>query len=74
MLRVEHPLLLATESYSQWKEDEDAGSRAWHRTLIGEFALVRLDSGALVSLADIGEGQLRPGDRVRIVNNRAYRA
>jgi hypothetical protein len=39
------PLLLATESYSQWKEDEDAGARAWHRTLIGEFVLVRLDSG-----------------------------
>ena len=36
--------------------------------------VVRLDNGALVSLADIGEGQLRPGDRVRIVNNRAYRA
>lgn len=36
--------------------------------------VVRLDNGALVSLADVGEGQLRPGDRVRIVNNRAYRA
>ncbi|HVJ73121.1 MAG TPA: glycine zipper 2TM domain-containing protein, partial [Casimicrobiaceae bacterium] len=36
--------------------------------------VVRLDNGALVSLADIGEGQLRPGDRVRIVNQRAYRA
>jgi len=39
------PLLFATENYSQWKEDEEANSRAWHRTLIGEFALVRLDSG-----------------------------
>lgn len=36
--------------------------------------IVRLDNGALVSLADVGEGQLRPGDRVRIMNNRAYRA
>ena len=39
------PLLLATEKYSQWKEDEEAGSRPWHRGLIGEFALVRLESG-----------------------------
>ena len=36
--------------------------------------VVRLDNGAIVALDDIGEGQLRPGDRVRIVNNRAYRA
>jgi outer membrane lipoprotein SlyB len=36
--------------------------------------VVRLDNGAMVALDDIGEGQLRPGDRVRIVNNRAYRA
>lgn len=39
------PLLFATEKYSQWKEDEEAGSRPWHRGLIGEFALVRLEGG-----------------------------
>jgi hypothetical protein len=39
------PLLFATEKYSQWKEDEEAGSRPWHRGLVGEFALVRLESG-----------------------------
>ncbi|MEO8485949.1 MAG: glycine zipper 2TM domain-containing protein [Betaproteobacteria bacterium] len=36
--------------------------------------VVRLDSGAILTLGDVGEGELRPGDRVRIVNNRAYRA
>lgn len=34
---------------------------------------VRLDSGGTLDLADMGEGQLRVGDRVRIVNGRAYR-
>jgi len=34
---------------------------------------VRLDSGGTIDLADAGEGQLRVGDRVRIVNGRAYR-
>lgn len=35
--------------------------------------IVRLDSGATVALNDV-EGQLRVGDRVRIVNRRAYRS
>lgn len=36
--------------------------------------LVRLDSGALLALDRVGEGQLRVGDRVRIVDNRVYRS
>ncbi len=35
--------------------------------------IVRLDSGATVALND-AEGQLRVGDRVRIVNRRVYRS
>src|SRR5258708_13316227 len=35
---------------------------------------VRLDSGARLELTEIGEGELRPGDRVRVVNNRVSRA
>jgi len=35
---------------------------------------VLLDNGARVELADMDEGQVRVGDRVRIVNNRIYRA
>ncbi|HSV19408.1 MAG TPA: glycine zipper 2TM domain-containing protein [Casimicrobiaceae bacterium] len=34
---------------------------------------VRLDSGGTVDVADAGEGQLRVGDRVRVVNGRVYR-
>jgi len=34
---------------------------------------VRLDSGGTLEVADAGEGQLRVGDRVRIVNGRVYR-
>jgi len=34
---------------------------------------VRLDNGARLALGEVGEGQLRVGDRVRIVNNRIYR-
>ena len=34
---------------------------------------VRLDSGGTLEVADVGEGQLRVGDRVRIVNGRVYR-
>lgn len=34
---------------------------------------VRLDSGGTVDVADMGEGQLRVGDRVRIVDGRVYR-
>lgn len=35
--------------------------------------IVRLDSGATLALDQVGEGELRVGDRVRIVNNRVYR-
>ena len=35
--------------------------------------IVRLDSGGAVALDRIGEGELRVGDRVRIVNRRVYR-
>jgi outer membrane lipoprotein SlyB len=35
---------------------------------------VRLDDGKTLVLEQIGEGELRLGDRVRIVNNRVYRA
>ena len=34
---------------------------------------VRLDSGGILEGADAGEGQLRVGDRVRIVNGRVFR-
>ena len=34
---------------------------------------VRLDSGAHLEVTEIGEGELRIGDRVRVVNNRVYR-
>jgi outer membrane lipoprotein SlyB len=34
---------------------------------------VRLDSGGTLEVADAGEGQLRVGDRVRVVNGRVYR-
>jgi outer membrane lipoprotein SlyB len=35
---------------------------------------VRLDSGARLEITEVGEGELRVGDRVRVVNNRVYRA
>jgi outer membrane lipoprotein SlyB len=35
---------------------------------------VRLDSGVRLELTEVGEGELRPGDRVRVVNNRVSRA
>ena len=35
--------------------------------------IVRLDSGATVALNEVGEGEMRVGDRVRIVNRRIYR-
>ena len=34
---------------------------------------VRLDDGARLQVTEVGEGQLRVGDRVRVVNNRVYR-
>jgi outer membrane lipoprotein SlyB len=36
-------------------------------------AVVRLDSGATVALNEFGQGELRVGDRVRVVNSRVYR-
>ena len=34
---------------------------------------VHLDGGARLELEEVGEGELRVGDRVRVVNGRAYR-
>jgi|SRR5689334_5432568 outer membrane lipoprotein SlyB len=36
-------------------------------------AIVRLDSGGTIALNEFGEGELRVGDRVRVVNSRVYR-
>jgi len=36
-------------------------------------AVVRLDSGATVALNEFGQGELRVGDRVRVINGRVYR-
>lgn len=36
--------------------------------------VVRLENGARVTISEVGEGQLRVGDRVRIVGNRVYRS
>ena len=36
--------------------------------------VVRLDSGGTLSYSEIGQGELRVGDRVRVVNNRVYRS
>lgn len=35
---------------------------------------VRLDDGSTITVSDVGEGELRVGDRVRVVNGRAFRA
>jgi outer membrane lipoprotein SlyB len=35
---------------------------------------VRLDNGARLEVTEVGEGELRVGDRIRVVNNRVYRA
>jgi outer membrane lipoprotein SlyB len=35
---------------------------------------VRLDGGGRLEETQVGEGELRVGDRVRVVNNRVYRA
>ncbi|HSU44469.1 MAG TPA: glycine zipper 2TM domain-containing protein [Casimicrobiaceae bacterium] len=35
--------------------------------------IVRLDSGGTLALDQVGQGELRVGDRVRIVNGRVYR-
>jgi outer membrane lipoprotein SlyB len=36
--------------------------------------IVRLDSGATLAVPEVGQGELRVGDRVRVINNRVYRA
>lgn len=36
--------------------------------------VIRLDDGKLLVLEQMGEGELRVGDRVRVVNDRVYRA
>ncbi len=36
--------------------------------------IVRLDSGATLAVPEVGQGELRIGDRVRVINNRVYRA
>ena len=46
---------------------EQANARDRYRVI------VRLDSGGTVALNEVGEGQMRVGDRVRIVNRRVYR-
>jgi len=33
---------------------------------------IRLDSGASLVLSEVGEGEFRVGDRVRVLNNRLY--
>lgn len=35
--------------------------------------IVRLDGGGTLAVSEVGEGQLRVGDRVRIIGNRVYR-
>ena len=35
--------------------------------------IVRLESGARLTVGEVGEGQLRVGDRVRVVGNRVHR-
>lgn len=35
--------------------------------------IVRLESGARLTVGEVGEGQLRVGDRVRVVGSRVYR-
>jgi outer membrane lipoprotein SlyB len=35
---------------------------------------VRLENGGTLVVSEVAEGQLRVGDRVRVVNNRVYRA
>lgn len=36
--------------------------------------IVRLENGARLTVSEVGEGQLRVGDRVRVVGNRVYRS
>ena len=48
-------------------EMERANDRDTYRVV------VRLDNGARLTVGEVGEGRLRVGDRVRIVENRVYR-
>ncbi|HLW11896.1 MAG TPA: glycine zipper 2TM domain-containing protein, partial [Casimicrobiaceae bacterium] len=52
-----------------------AVGHAVERTNAGDRyrVIVRLDSGGTVAFDQVGEGELRVGDRVRIVNRRVYR-
>ena len=50
------------------KDIEDANARDRYRIT------VRLDGGGRLEETEVGEGELRVGDRVRVVNNRVYRA
>jgi outer membrane lipoprotein SlyB len=52
-----------------------AVGHAVERTNAGDRyrVIVRLDSGGTIGLDQVGEGELRVGDRVRIVNRRVYR-
>ena len=34
---------------------------------------VRLDAGATLAVTEVGQGELRVGDRVRVIDNRVYR-
>jgi outer membrane lipoprotein SlyB len=36
--------------------------------------VVRLDSGGTLSYSEVGQGELRVGDHVRVVNSRVYRS
>ncbi len=36
-------------------------------------AIIRLDSGGTIAMSEFGQGELRVGDRVRVVNSRVYR-
>jgi outer membrane lipoprotein SlyB len=46
---------------------EQANARDRYRVI------VRLDDGGTLALNEVGEGEMRVGDRVRIVNHRVYR-
>lgn len=48
-------------------EMERSTGREHHRVI------VRPDDGGMLALQDVGEGQLRMGDRVRVIGNRVYR-
>jgi outer membrane lipoprotein SlyB len=50
------------------------GNQIQHANARDRYRLtVRLDNGARLEITEVGEGELRVGDRVRVVNNRVYR-